>query len=900
MVRGGASESEISFKYANELVDAESIDFWVRLFTPELAGEVTIIVQADHFEFSIDTGAKEVKFGIPSGAGPDFISAPSSNYLDHWMHIGLGISLTGAQSNLIVNDNAAVYEKLPNARTSISGNVVIMPVSNSDSFIVGIKDFRLWSAFKNPGELRGLQYSRPSFRAHDLELYLPLDESSGYRVLEGISNTYIELQSDEYWVRYDDITVADKLVPENAHRDTAIAMQKQSNVEFPLTTDLGIYSEFTMMLWGKFSKKAQFDLMLHAETCLYLSIKNPGNDQSVECFAGYNATAAAIGPEFLQANTWTAFTLTKSLATYNIPDYDRLYIGGHAVKITWTAGTSVCNASAPLSNHHGRFSNLLPAELSLVKDLKVFGIVLSQAEVLRETFTRSSAWDYFPYLRHYWPLDEFGSGKFGDYAINHLHYIRNEVLPSGDTGKNVIEFSEEPIWIDDAPKAVCESQEGYDSAHKRCVPLNKGLMFIRGFTHPVKIQTSSVEKNFTVEFWIKLTRDERDFQDIIRTSQFVIRYDKSKFSLTMFNRTILEAKGYKVTSAAGSHIEQWTHVAATSLELLYKITILVNGEPTVLPFYVAATEQISTWAVSNETSGFTGMLRELRLWRAYRAPTRIKLEMHLQQQDSNGMNFNLVGYFPLAEGSGFALHDHSSTSPNSVGNFRDVGSSLQPPFWVRVDTVPFLCSASKIYDVERRKCRMVKRVLGIEDSVTLQLGEAHCYREWTFHAWVKYTENTVIEVPNLFRLEKTKADRNLGTAETPDYQSVDAVQVKFNIADSTISTASTVTIFLPSTYVDTNGDTWYYFTVGYTYARSATTFDHGEAIFLPVVSTNQPWNTLETSIVCPVTSCGKQEVVLKSGKFMHVSLWKKYLQRTQFNLEEAVVTDQFANPYSLP
>jgi len=58
------TESEITAYYDKLFSDAETIEFWVKAYTPTSKANVVMIYQENHFTFGMDGNAKQIKFSI--------------------------------------------------------------------------------------------------------------------------------------------------------------------------------------------------------------------------------------------------------------------------------------------------------------------------------------------------------------------------------------------------------------------------------------------------------------------------------------------------------------------------------------------------------------------------------------------------------------------------------------------------------------------------------------------------------------------------------------------------------------------------------------------------------------------------------------------------------------------
>ena len=294
--------------------------------------------------------------------------------------------------------------------------------------------------------------------------------------------------------------------------------------------------------------------------------------------------------------------------------------------------------------------------------------------------------------------------------------------------------------------------------------------------------------------------------------------------------------------------------------------------------------------------------------------------MNMQLWDVGAMSFNLMGWFPIGEGSGFTIRDSSSADPHNLITYKK-NNNLLSPYWLAIDTIPFFCGTGQTYRVSSGTCEVIRKVLHTPSSVTLTWEGVLPYRDWTFSAWVKYKTDTEIIVPKLFHLKKddssTNAYQSIKVNVLMDEYSMDRDEP----TGTPMKEAYTLAIenpivydFYPggtivsgytlcgqtaglSIYDDPNcgvyNNFWYYLTIVYSYVMARVILDHGKAMNIPIMIVSQP----DAYYYGTLTSSELHQITLKSGTFMHVSLWKKYFQRTKLNMHDNARTNQYMDPY---
>ncbi len=502
-----------------------------------------------------------------------------------------------------------------------------------------------------------------------------------------------------------------------------------------------------------------------------------------------------------------------------------------------------------------------------IREAKILGAALSRPEVLIEAYRRGSPWDFVGYMRYYFPLNEYPNYAFNDYAINHVKAIYT-VAAASDTDpldllKRTMSLDTDSTnsgaaWTNEAAQPqLCEQHEVYDSDLGRCYDLHRSLMFVRGKTHPITVTTGLLEQNFTTELWIKLVNTSSGYQQIASTDYFTIRYE----STGMFNATVFNGTDFASSSVASavSPIMTWTHVGVANSELAGKSCLYVNGSEAGTGANVIINSAFSSCTLSSASNGFTGYLRELHFWNEYRPASRVHYEMHNFQWHMNGMNFNLKGYFPLNEARGVILYDYYITSPSDISDFEAATTTRIPPFWARTEILPTVCGFSQVYDPALDVCRAAKKTLGFSSSgSSLPILYDGPLRDWTFKAWVKYADLTtagltVMQITQLFTVQTTGVSTSIQISAPMDAGGSHVEYVA--------SLATTV---------------WYHISVGHSYARGSFFVEHIPVLLsLPLAVQTPPTGTDANSTYYSDKSL---TIFLNNGRFMHVSLWRKYLQ----------------------
>lgn len=852
----GREDSFVQVACSEGVVDAETVEFWVKVYTDTsgLTEKIAIIKRSNTLTFSLDFGSGEVELEL---AGSQVLAAPFPS-TKKWVHVAASLLYNNHNSYLAVDESISSF-----ATDSIDASVICtsgalqLGTPSAADFTFGLRHFRQWSCYKAPGEL---QLFAPF--SH-LRLHLPLDESSGAAVCDTVLGKCSGGSSGEFWVGCED----EGIVVIGKKSALAFQVSGASDVvlESRIDPEVNLGSEYSIILWTMFSAKAKYTLMiqgsLNTNNCLVIEITAGGSVKPLQVTVCSESKAIVPRSLELTKHKWTAIGFVKSLGSYAASAYSKVYYNGVALK-TDEVVQSVCNMCAGEENvlkllHENR------GEIAAIKELKVFGIVLSSSELIAETYRKGNSWKHLMHLKHYWALDEYPEKSIGERAIN---YPRDFYGPS-NTVRNFYKMkaNANAHWINSFPESLCESYEYYDTRTMRCVTRNKALMFVRGLTHSITIATSEVEKNFTTEFWLNLLDSESATQEILSTKHFTLYYSNSKLSLAAAPSS---DSLQQLVSSATFPTNLWTHVAVGNAEYMGKSTIFVNAKEYASNTFLDFTDPITSWALSSDESGFTGTLRELRIWGEYRSAGRVRSSMHAHQWDYDGLEFKLVGYYKMDESGGVALCDYASREPKSVANFGNSKSGLKTPFWTRAERLPAMCSYNHVYDFEKDACRFGRKVLKIESEIELEVSQRFCFRDWSFHAWVRFSGTTEITVDKLFTVKEESGGLSLVAYKNGD------------------SAATMNAITIPTVTPE-----WHHLSLGHSYGLQKLRLD------LKAVGTGTIDFGEESDADNDASYCGNVAIVLKQGHFMHVSLWKKYLPSTLDAYGSVAASSAYIDPY---
>ena len=258
-VLAGETRSYFATTYKGKFSEAETIEFWVRVYTTKSSvAKVVLIKQDSHFTFSMNTSA--AIFSVNTATPEDMCSQSfTAEQLSGWIYVAGVIGLNEIKSYIMLDENPPVVaaNTISSLPSYASNSLIFEAVPDvAGRFVAGLREFKIWGKYKSPGELRGQRFVQPSTHAPGLMFYLPMDESSGENVVERISEASFSANKN-YWLNQtDDTVIAHEHSSPLVRNSVALAMQGTGTLSFSLPNSSHTYNEITFMLWIRLTPAA--------------------------------------------------------------------------------------------------------------------------------------------------------------------------------------------------------------------------------------------------------------------------------------------------------------------------------------------------------------------------------------------------------------------------------------------------------------------------------------------------------------------------------------------------------------------------------------------------------------------------------------------------------------------
>ena len=263
--------SNITVPYSTPIVEAEILEFWIRIYNPAVITlpstvSVTLIQQNDHFSFKV--GSSTFTFEILDSPVITIASATISDF-NKWIFVAGLLGQNNIRSFLQIDDSTTIETttKVNPLTGFYSNNIEMYSNINSagSNFVAGIREFKIFSHYRAPAEIIERRFDVISNQSYGLELYLKLDESSGEQVLEHVSGIKYPVSAD-YWDPYQDSqAINNGAFSTQLKSGLSLALQDDLEHSIPVSTNSYIKEDFTFMVWLRFSSLGKLTLMFSGE-----------------------------------------------------------------------------------------------------------------------------------------------------------------------------------------------------------------------------------------------------------------------------------------------------------------------------------------------------------------------------------------------------------------------------------------------------------------------------------------------------------------------------------------------------------------------------------------------------------------------------------------------------------
>ncbi|MEM7034730.1 MAG: LamG-like jellyroll fold domain-containing protein, partial [Chloroflexota bacterium] len=277
----------------------------------------------------------------------------------------------------------------------------------------------------------------------------------------------------------------------------------------------------------------------------------------------------------------------------------------------------------------------------------------------------------------YWRAEKLTDGKLKDFSPHQRHGTLESSVTIIDAAESNLQLFEPVTPADPTPPTNEPSRVEVNAIKAKTNLKLTGYKGILG------------NAPRTFEAWVKVAEDSPHYGAILiwgstlGTGQhWRLRLDAHKLTLCVDSSSTSPTKAF-IRSNTSLADNDWHHIACSFPGgNLKDATLYIDGVPeaSASANLDRPINTVAEYSVSISTTNFHGQMAEIRLWDVARSESEIKRH---KDRSLHGGEDNLIGYWPLLEGSGTTTADHSGNGRNatlpSANWVTDTGLRLTPP-----------------------------------------------------------------------------------------------------------------------------------------------------------------------------------------------------------------------------
>ena len=746
--------SQFEVNFVHKFEEFETIEFWMKINSEPNAGSShELISQNNHFSLKLGEPAGtglEVLFEIV-GHSPSLKVTLAAGNFNEWHHYSIKIALYPVLSAMSLDADTIVdsYDTvtLPTVFvfTDFTGEKIkFIPAFDIGAapIEVGIREMAIWNELITVNQMRSRLRTWLTPKYESLLFYLRLDEGAGTYIYEQMR--HVEYTVNEgYWCDSCAFSLDNRVIPmpdvKNATKMTSV-LTVENNAAANLTLNLGtvaILDRFTAMLWIRFDTifngtgdgvvdGGLENFVLETPYFRLISI-NTMTRKKIFLYVGRDVVF--LTDKEIIFGQWTNLAVVrfdfKTCVAYVNGDKDLFPKGGTTHPDLETA-VGIINISTPVSVK------------VMLRDIKIFKKEMGDGELYRNIYWDTSPQHYHESLFIYYRLDEgIGTTVYNSAPMNpkELYTADTELFMSSDLSS----ISGNMRWVTTEGPSTCRSQEFHWnlSNSSPCEYKEKALHFKRGLTTDAVISILPLSMEFTFETWVRFERlGEGEVGDVILSDIFDLQLEFLSGPEDIISYTVKD--GLEVTVASkslkhslGNHNGDWVHVGLALCRNLERSVLTVNGVEVVRKGHVLTNRNVDRINITSQGNGFTGQLRQIRIWNTYRSSGQIGIDSR-RHFTHIGVDALLGIYWPLDEGTGYTIFDISK----SRKNYEFEGNRTELPMWVTVP-LPRICYGETYYNSESGECNVKRRAAHIGEADIPIMAKYQIVPEWTIRSWIK-------------------------------------------------------------------------------------------------------------------------------------------------------------------
>jgi len=453
-------------------------------------------------------------------------------------------------------------------------------------------------------------------------------------------------------------------------------------------------AQFTLSCWARvMGGQGQWRSLITSRAATFEGyILYAGQDNKWQFWTGDGSSWKVVSGAAIALNTWIHIAATYDGSTM------RFYLDGQP------AGTPLAtslqpNIANPVRIGAGVSESATPGTFfnGQIAELRLWNRARSQTEIAQDMGRRLQGTEAD--FSAYWPLNEGG----GTIALDRSGNGHSAPLNGGTWSQEILSFLNPlPVTL-----PIALAFDGTDDS----IDCGSGI--------------DLANKSFTIECWVKSTA--------VNKARYIVSQGQSSTNQGLYlgfrssNAFTLAFWGNSLDTDLTYTDNNWHHWScvydlASNQQLIYRDGEKVGSRQADAPYQGTGNFLIGLRNIGGNFL-FEGELVELRIWQYARTQAEIQADMHYMLA---GDEANLLTYWPLNEGAGFAVEDRSGNGHNGI----ITGTAI----WQPTD-VPL-----SLADPQRRLQLLLPALSfdGVNDYVDCGSGINLSYTSFTIEAYVQH------------------------------------------------------------------------------------------------------------------------------------------------------------------
>eukprot|EP01022_Parablepharisma_sp_SALTPOND_P016815 TRINITY_DN255_c0_g2_i1.p1 TRINITY_DN255_c0_g2~~TRINITY_DN255_c0_g2_i1.p1 ORF type:complete len:3304 (-),score=130.69 TRINITY_DN255_c0_g2_i1:8396-18307(-) len=702
----GSVDYKVYFTTNTNPVDAITFSFWIK---PTVTVADNVLIQSTNaIEFSITNSKYVCKINMkPSGVSA---SLEFSTYVPDstkWAYVGCAWKSFGSKIRGNVDQDVTEATVASASGETLINWVAPETVNFLNNFGHLIKRFRIYSYYQTNEQVLLDQYAAPDLYNPYIVLYTMIDDS--YKKVYDPSNRLFDLTASPAFNKVDDpdlslmandggFKIGSQVIKGGiltfTSRSTTTLSLLVGYKSFYLMAHNGFYIRLQARITPPLTGKVTFFDNQNVMSCyvtgpswkVYLEIYNPDADKMEK---------HVVQSTFPESRwTWLHVKFDPNFPNELIVGIDDVF---ETLSVKFSEGILLTDSNTLVIDPRGA------AETS-IREFSLHTVGFTKNEALLSMNRRIDPARDIAFLLSYYKLNEAMSDKIYDSVVGYYPTLLWDA--ESEVAKSVpitVSLEDGPKWtVDKDAYRFCKPFQFLNKGV--CVSTDKVLWFVKDTTKSVILPKVKFPKDYTIEFWLFSKYDI----GVPHTEQLFIRSpsNTAKISLIIGTsatiRCYISGEGSTVVSedsrpyleysgiTSGEIRQKWVHISCANAISAFSMSGLrFNGKTSASSvakgFPVEGDLEDSLVIGKNGQDGFTGAMRELRVWN-YFIPAGTTAILMRKEIRPLLYSTTLLGYWKLHESAGATLYDVSTKSQTAELPLSNATGSA--PEWTEIWSVP--------------------------------------------------------------------------------------------------------------------------------------------------------------------------------------------------------------------